>query len=591
MEFAAEGATGRSNAGPGAKTKWHSIVCWAWLVAGLAITWNPVPESWNRLLYDMASRAAASTRQELNDDVVVVALDQATLDQVSAPMALMHRELGVMLEALSASGAKAVAVDIVLPDRSFESLIPGLDGSLVRGILLMRRVGPVVLGRTVDEAGRSRPIAPQYVSAAGPSGIGLAMFEAEGDGVVRRFEERLGIGGEMVPTLVGELARRLGHSPSPGLIDFTRPTGSPTVALQDVLARFKALDSAKLARDFSGKVVFVGLTLPFIDRLRIPAVPAPDTLSGVHVHVQAYRSVRDGRLIQDSPGWINSIIGILCASTYMVYLRVRRTLAFVFGTSVLLLAQGYVLLLVGWALPVATFLTLVWAATASRLARELFAEVRAKRRLQSVFAGYVSPDVMKELESGRLTGVGSERRHIAVLFIDVRGFTSRSERTPPERVTATLNAFFELVTASIHCHGGTVKEFMGDGVMSFFGAPKDMKQPAREAYQAAREIHAALPLLNRQLEATGEEPLVIGMGLASGQAVVGHIGSPSRHAYGAMGDCVNVAARLESMTKELGYPLLMSRDAAAELEGVSLISLGRHGVKGHSPIEIIAWRG
>ncbi len=586
-----KGSREQPRADPAFGASWNAIIFAAWVAVSIALSWKPAVHSWDFLLYDAASRAAANAGQAIDDNVVVVALDETSLDQLSAPIALMQAELGLVLEALSVAGAKAVAVDLILPDQSFEHLLPGLDGKLIRGILSMRRAGPLVLARTVDSGGRSRPLSPAVVAAAGSAGAGFALFEADHDGVVRRFGERLGVADEMVPTLVGELARRLGHEPGAGLIDFTRPLTVPIVALHSVLAHINTRDHGAMVRDFSGKVVFIGLTLPFVDRHRVPAMRAPNTLPGVHAHVQAFRSIRDGRLLQESPGWINSALGAICVSIYLVSARLRYMLAFVVAGSVLLIAGGYSLMLAGWVLPVATLLTMMLAAASSRLAREMFLEIQARRRLRNVFAGYVSPHVMNELESGRLAGMASERRHIAVLFIDVRGFTSRSERNPPERVTATLNALFELVTASIHRHNGTVKEFMGDGVMSFFGAPQEIARPARAAYDAALEIHSALPGLNEKLQRADQEPLVVGMGLACGPAVVGHIGSPSRHTYGAMGDCVNVAARLETMTKELGYPLLLSGAAAAELNvGTLTISLGLHEVKGHSPVQIYGWK-
>jgi len=180
---------------------------------------------------------------------------------------------------------------------------------------------------------------------------------------------------------------------------------------------------------------------------------------------------------------------------------------------------------------------------------------------------------------------------VCVLFLDVRGFTSRAENASPEQVTAALNALFEMATDVIHRHRGTVKEFMGDGVMAFFGAPQTLDNPARSAFDAAREICDAMPRVNMALSEAGHEPVSIGMGLACGMAVVGHIGAASRHTYGAVGDCVNLASRLEGLSKELGYSLLVSKDAR-DLIGadIQLTALGIHAIKGHSSIDVYGWR-
>jgi adenylate cyclase len=207
-----------------------------------------------------------------------------------------------------------------------------------------------------------------------------------------------------------------------------------------------------------------------------------------------------------------------------------------------------------------------------------------------VFAGYVSPSVLAELEGGRLEGLSSARCYICVLFVDIRGFTTRSERDAPEQVTATLNQLFERVTEVIHRQGGTVKEFMGDGVMAFFGAPVKLDNPVRPAFDAARDILRAMPEVNDALSAIHQAPLKIGMGMACGEAVVGHIGAANRHTYGAVGDCVNLASRLEGRSSDLGYPLIVSSEVVARLgTEVGMVSLGPHAIKGHSAVDIYAW--
>jgi adenylate cyclase len=173
----------------------------------------------------------------------------------------------------------------------------------------------------------------------------------------------------------------------------------------------------------------------------------------------------------------------------------------------------------------------------------------------------------------------------------VRGFTTRVESDAPERVTAMLNTLFETATEVVHRHGGTVKEFMGDGVMAFFGAPRALPNPGQSGFDAARDMLAALSRINASLQQRGEAPLAIGIGLASGEAVVGHIGSATRHTYGAVGDCVNLASRLEGLTKTLGYPLLMSASVQATIaDGAAAAALGEHAIKGHTSVAVYGWR-
>ncbi len=543
---------------------------------------------------DLGQRTLAQWRAPLPaDDSAIVALDQASLDATDAPMALLHAELGKLLEGLAIAGARAVVLDLILPERSYDVIAPGHDALLLRGILAVRNRGIVMLARTVDESGQPRAIHPPFVAAAGPGGVGFAVFRTDHDGLVRRFDERLGERGASVATLTGELARRLGKVPQAGIVDFARHTVPHTVSLKDVLQWQQMGDTQRLADTFNAKVVFVGAILPFVDRHRVPATPPfvdAETAPGVVIHALTLQVLRKGRLINDVPNWLAVIVGALCSLTFLFSDGVWRAIFAATGASVTVAMVALVALSAGWALPGATFFIIVCSAAASRLALDTALEIRARRRLRQVFAGYVSPAVMKELETGRLEGMVGARREICVLFIDVRGFTGRSETTPPEQVIAVINTLFEVATAAIHKHNGTVKEFMGDGVMAFFGAPQVLPNPARAAFDAAREVFVELPEVNAKLALGGHAPLAIGMGLAGGSAVVGHVGATSRYAYGAVGDCVNIASRLEGLTKELGYPMLISRSVAMRVgDDVDMVELGPHAIKGHSPVDVHGW--
>ncbi len=525
-------------------------------------------------------------------DLVLIALDEATLSRIPEPLALPHPHLGDVLDALAGAGARAVGIDLVLPERSFDAIAPGYDARLLRGILAMRRVGALVVARTVDEAGRPRAIYPGFVAAAGDDGTGFALLPVHDDGVVRRFDEHLGVDGARVPTLVGVLARRLGVEPGQGLINNTRRMAWTTLPMHQVLGWARSGEKARLAEAFGGKVVLLGSTLDLVDLHRVPVGldARPGEMSGVFVHTQALQDTRSNALIREVPPWIVAMLGMLCALAWLSATTAPRALATVAlaGAGLSMLATG--LLLAGWVLPLASLLVVLTAAASMRLLGESIVELRQRRRLRRVFAGYVSPGVLAELEGGRLEGPSSARCYICVLFVDVRGFTTRSERDAPEQVTATLNQLFERVTEVIHRHGGTVKEFMGDGVMAFFGAPVKLDNPVRPAFDAARDILRAMPDVNDALASIHQAPLKIGMGMACGEAVVGHIGAANRHTYGAVGDCVNLASRLEGRSSELGYPLIVSAEVVARLgmeEG--MVSLGPHPIKGHSAVDIYAW--
>jgi class 3 adenylate cyclase len=215
-----------------------------------------------------------------------------------------------------------------------------------------------------------------------------------------------------------------------------------------------------------------------------------------------------------------------------------------------------------------------------------------RRRLRRAFDGAVSPAVLKEILAGRLNPKrAGERREICVLFSDIRNFTSLSEHLPPELVTDFLNRYFEHMAGAIHCHHGTLDKFIGDGIMAVFGAPKARADSCNDAFQAAQEMLRQLDAFNHEQLLRGGPQIAMGIGLHFGPALVGYIGSTDRYEYSAVGDTVNTASRLEGLTKELGYPVVLSAAVRRRLMAqLDIETLGTHPVKGHAPIEVFGWK-
>ena len=532
-------------------------------------------------------------------DIVVVGVDERTLSAIPEPMALWHRQLGALLKAAAASGARAVGLDLVLPDRSYAAIAPDLDRALVDGILAMRQAGGVVLAITADEGGRPRALYAPFRAVAGPAGVGYALWRADPDRVVRRFDERLGANDEVVPTFAGQLARQLGVEPVAGGIDYALGDGFAVLSMAEVLDRAQAGDAAWLRNALHDKVMLVGSTLPFIDRLDapVPLARSPgsdagdDGEPGVLVHAQSLRSLLARDIVRSMPLWGAALLGALTGFAWLAGRRPATAVAALAATTVFALAISAFALAHGWRLPAGAIIVTAALAAGARLAFEAALAWRERVRLRGAFAGYVSPQVMSEIESGRLAGRAVARRFICVLMLDVRNFTTRSERETPERIVAMLNELCEEATAAIHAQGGTVDKFMGDGILAFFGAPAPLAAPCAAAFVAARDVLDRVRRLSERLAAAGETPIAVGIGLSCGEATVGHIGAATRHAYTAIGDCVNVAARLESLSKDLGYPLVIARAVVDQLDkSDGLVALGSQAIKGHTPLEVYGWR-
>ncbi|MES1260094.1 MAG: adenylate/guanylate cyclase domain-containing protein [Acidobacteriota bacterium] len=196
------------------------------------------------------------------------------------------------------------------------------------------------------------------------------------------------------------------------------------------------------------------------------------------------------------------------------------------------------------------------------------AGLKERDRVKATFAHYVSQQVMDSiLKSGAELKLSGDRRRISVLFCDIRGFSTMSEKLPPEKVVALLNDYFEAMVEVIFRNHGTLDKFIGDGVMVIFGAPEDDQNQEEHALRTAIEMQRELRHLAGRWEAEGID-VRIGVGINSGPAVVGNIGSARRMDYTAIGDTVNLASRLESATKELGVGILVSEYTYNALRGI-----------------------
>jgi class 3 adenylate cyclase len=216
-----------------------------------------------------------------------------------------------------------------------------------------------------------------------------------------------------------------------------------------------------------------------------------------------------------------------------------------------------------------------------------------RQYLTQTFTGYVSPQVLKGILSGALAaGKAGQRRQVCVLFSDIRDFTTLSENLPAEKVVDLLNRYFDRMAHIVHQHGGLVDKFIGDGMMTLFGVPNALECPEMHAMDAAREMVAALVALNAEFLAIGLPELRIGMGLHSGEAIIGHVGSQERHEYTAIGDAVNVAARVCDLPKILGSAIVCTESVARALGFPDyLADAGTQAIKGHTGVRVFAWRG
>jgi adenylate cyclase len=572
-------------------------------VGVLAASMLPTPTesalaSAERLAYDWQMRLLRTFHpRAVANDVVLVGIDEETEAAFTEPIALWHRHFAALSHALAKAKPRAVGVDVVPPERSFDNITPGLDLAMMRGLLDLKRATRLVYVQTVNARGELTPVQPNYRAILATENLGIDQQVKDPDGVSRRFGEHLlSQTDDPVPTLAGQILRALGMPVSEGYIDYS--VGAPLRYIP--MHAVASLGDAQLAEAFKDRVVLVGNITRKTDRWPLPVkllAEDPDAAGGalaysqpgVLIHAQVLRSHFAGGLLHSLSEPLKWLMVMAAALAVLASGRPAVLLLASAVVPVLLLAASLAAILgPGIILPLATVTLAFWTALVARGVFDAVEAVVERVRLKQSFAGQVSPAVMSEMLAGSLTpGRSGQQADICVLFSDVRDFTTLSEKMPPTEVTTVLQRYFDRMVHAVHRYDGTVDKFIGDGMMVLFGAPKKSADPCGEAVKCALAMMAELDQLNGQFAAEGLPTLVIGIGINYGTVTVGNIGSSERHNYSAIGDAVNVAARVEGLTKELGRKILITEAVVNRMgEGFQFDPLGSHKVKGHSPVNV-----
>ena len=584
-----------------ASTKLRVIVGYLLIAAiGLALCLFRGSESLDQAVLDRefaALRRIAPTPVPAQNEVVIIGLDEQAFVTLPEPSSLWHPYLGKLFTALAAARPAVVGLDLALPVRSYNFLRPGYDLPLLAGMRELSQAAPLVIGRHLNGRRRFRPLLPELVAAAGGTEPVSLTLCRERNGVVRRIELNLCAETEERATLSGTMAQRLGlQQHSQGLIDYSVGAEITYLPLLQVLDWIDRGDSARLRQAFGGRAVLIGSLFPTDERYEAPVAlaswePGNRMLHSVSVHAQALRSLLTKGLVQPLAPALVAALALLAAAAWFGAAG-RRKLLFFAAALLFLPPLSLLALWHGIQVPLASLTLVALLGFGARLAHDGSRYYRQRNSLRSAFSGFVSPAVMRAIQSGRLRPNRSgERCHVAVLFADIRGFTERSEREAPEALIALLNRYFSEMAAAIHGHGGIVDKFIGDGLMAVFGTPQPLLQPERNALEAAQDMLRRLARLNLALAAEGGAALNIGIGVHCGEVLAGFVGSRRRNDYTLIGDPVNTASRLEGLTKRLDYPIVCSA-AVAEAVGRPdfLADLGEQGLRGHSPIRVYGWR-
>ena len=328
------------------------------------------------------------------------------------------------------------------------------------------------------------------------------------------------------------------------------------ISATDVLN--KRIDTKTL----SGKIVLVGSSAPGLLDLRV--TPVGQTYPGVETHANLLSSMLDEKTIV-VPDYA---LGVEVAYLLLVGLSLAFVLpaltamrALMFSLATLLVPAAlniYLFVAHGLVFPMATLILLSLFAYMLNMSYGYFVESKSKRELTKLFGSYVPPQLVDEmlLEPSDHT-MKALSRELTVMFCDLRGFTEMAENLEPAQLQHMLNDVFGRLTQLIVDRRGTVDKYMGDCVMAFWGAPVSMADHAELAVLTALDITKAIKLINQEHRAVGLPVIKLGIGINTGQMCVGDMGSFMRRSYTVVGDAVNIASRLEKLTKNYDVAILV----------------------------------
>ena len=339
------------------------------------------------------------------------------------------------------------------------------------------------------------------------------------------------------------------------------------------------------------KIILVGTSAPGLFDLR--STPVQNIYPGVEVHANIISGILDNR-IKHKPEWTKGyeimMLCVIAVAMALLFPLVSPLLAAASTLVVTGLVVGGTLL--AWnsnlILPLASPLVLIGLMFMLHMSYGFFIESRGKRQLANLFGHYIPPELVDEMsESPEEYSLEGENREMTVLFTDVRGFTTISEGMDPRQLTKLMNAFLTPLTRVIHKNRGTIDKYMGDAIMSFWGAPMANNEHARHALYAAVEMMDELKVLQADFRERGWPDINIGIGLNTGDMNVGNMGSEFRMAYTVLGDAVNIGSRLEGLTKNYGVNIIVSESTKAAIPEFVFRELDLVRVKGkQEPIAI-----
>lgn len=527
--------------------------------------------------------------QTPSDDIVIVAIDDFSFQWTGYQWPWSRSYLAEIVDQINAGGAKVVGVDILLfePDAD-----PGGDEAFAEALGESQyAINILQITRRTDQQFTSQTLSqPLSLYRQVLDGTGITSFVNDEDAIVRSvqaftsFNEALYFNWAFdaarlyldvePPSLVtqGRIlfnGQTIPLSREQLLVNFAGPAGTyatysaANVALGDVLEQNPDA--------FRNKIVLIGATTDTMQDVHPTPFSTQNPTPGVEIVANTIDTLINGKYLTIAPPWIALLITLGAALlAYLITLSKRPTLTisllivamigYVAAAFTIFVRQRYILPVI---IPeIMLFLGVILPSLEQAVSQEL-----EKRRVRNLFSRFISPEMVDQMMMTQDLNSLNKRADVSILFSDIRGFTTLSERMTPEEVVALLNPYLEAMSKVINQHGGTVDKYEGDAIIAFFGEPVPYKDHAVRALRAALDMRKALTKLKEKWEDEGRPSNIeMGIGINSGEVFVGLLGSEQRINYTVIGDNANLASRLQDLTKTYAWPILISESTYQQVK-------------------------
>jgi adenylate cyclase len=528
-------------------------------------------------------------------NVAIVTIDESSMAELDQQWPFPRAMHGKLISKIAEGRPLAIGIDVVFDAPSSrgaaddEALAAAVThaGNVVLGAALLDDIQPFYVRTTLNT--------PIPLIRAGAAGVAPVNMLPDADGQVRRVPLWLSLNGERIPGLDAQL-----H----GLMAKAGVRVAPLPNRRNVLINFRGgmrtypwvsyyrvLRGEIPAEYWKDKIILVGPTSVFFHDVFTTAFAPSAEMPGVEIHAHALETLVRGDYIREVPEAVSTALAVVAAllgCALVVRLRaLRALLAATALWAILTLAAFGGFVVAGWWMRGMAGTVALVLGYGGTVIEHFVREQRERKQLSRFFSPAVVREVVRHKDDGSLT---TSRRLVTVLFSDIRGFTSLSEQLQPEQVAEMLREYLTEMTEIVFRYGGTVDKYIGDCVMALYNVPRE------DPKHAIKAVHTALEFQERTLAVSKrwEEKLGIairnGVGINTGEAVVGTLGSEQRLEYTAIGDTINLGARLESITKDYKTNIIISESTYELVKGHFVTKeLGDVTVKGKTqPVKIYA---